>query len=1805
MGRLKRKVQKTKWEKSTKAIGISLTLIQMTNMYTPMISQASAAIESTTESNAESDQNTSVNNDVYGESDTSKLAIQTMQANSYSDMYMVDYAPRYSGLMTLEPVLQMEFSKNIKLGQGSIQIYRTDNDQLVENISISGSYMEGATYSFIDQHTIRVTTKQELADSLEYYIKVAPGTFEDTDGNDFSGISSPYAWVMRTPDFTAPTAKMITDYGNDHTDVSKLRLGLQFSERVRLNYGQIHIYRSSDDMEVGRLSSINGSLSGFNISGYSVHSGTGFEFKLSSGLSSEAYYINVDSGLFSDGVGNPYVGIHGTSQWNFSIAEQDWESPYLVNYSPQKQIDTLKPYMSMQFNENVKFGHGTIGIYRSNDDYVVQEFQVHSGVTYNGQLMISGALVQLPVPSNLEENTHYYVKVDPYAIYDLADNPSSGYAIFHPKEAWTFTTPNIHPLEVNHYEYQDGPTTHLMMQFSKYMQLKKGHITIHRQWDGMQIASLSQSSGYILSGYGATASMSGGSIDIAFVDGEESESYFVLIDSGVFVDMIGQPYGGIHNDTDWNFRIAGEDQRAPYLTRIWPEVGQTVATLQPRVNLEFNEPVQFGNGSISIYRSSDHQLVEKIQVLSGFTSNEEHSWSGIAMGFELPKALEENTEYYVNIEKGTVVDRSGNDFSGLTSDNWWTFKTPDVTAPTAKTITDYRDDNTVLSNLRLSLQFSERVRLKDGYIHVYRASDNQEVFRLSSIDGLLSGFNISGYFIHSGTGFEFMMMGPYTSDSYYINVDSGMFVDEVGHPYAGIHGTSQWNFSIAEQDWESPYLVNYSPQKQIDTLKPYMSMQFNENVKFGHGTIGIYRSINDSLVEEFQVNSGTTHNGQLMISGALVQLPMLSNLEENTHYYVKVDPYAIYDLADNRSSGYAIFHPKEAWTFTTPDIHPLEANYYEYQDGPTTHLMMQFSEPVQLKKGHITIHRQWDGTQIASLSQSSGYILSGYGATASMSGGSIDIAFVDGEESESYFVMVDSGVFVDMIGQPYSGIHNDTDWNFTIAGEDQRAPYLTRVEPRTGQMMETLKPRLHLDFNERVQFGNGSLSIYRSDDHQLVEKIQVLSGFTSTEEHFWSGIVMSFEIPEALEENTEYYVNIEEGTVVDRSGNRFSGLVSDNGWTFKTPDLTAPTAKTITDYHDGNNELINPSLRLEFSERVHMNYGQIHIYRASDNVEVGRLSSVDGVLSGFNISGYSIYSGAGFEFKFQDAESGELYYINIDSGLFVDEVGHPYAGIYGDSHWNFSIADYEAPYMIRIDPRIEVDQLDPKLNIEFNEFIKYGNGSISIYRSNDDQLIEKIPVLSGSTSSDSFFHSGSVVSFALANPLNEYTKYYVQINKGTFVDVAGNPFEGLDDKNSWNFMVHSPISPDLISSGYGSIAGSTIRNLPNNLTVGKFLANLRYTFNAEGEVLTTSGTVLNEERIITSGMKLNIWSHSSETKKIYSLEVGKPTSSKSDSDKKTGNNQPSTPVSFAPVNPESSPTSVPTATGGSGGAQPQATPTNSSTNGTPSVPAKTNPSAGNTVPVLTSSPNVLVIVAPVQATADTVSLPANNPSTNALVYYYDNNWDKWIAVPTTRDNTDLKATVPQGAWTSVIANSNIAQPQDTINSWANKDILKLMSLDIVQGDATGSYNPQQAVNRYEMAVMLAKVLRLDIPTVSTASVTTDNNAMPAWAEPYVRAVSEQGIMVGDNNGFNGTRSITREQLATMIGRMLPESTISSTPSVTYKDAKKVSSWATQGIEKVNALGLMSGYPDQTFRPNQEVTREEMAAVLSKLVDILK
>ncbi|WP_206099746.1 S-layer homology domain-containing protein [Longirhabdus pacifica] len=49
----------------------------------------------------------------------------------------------------------------------------------------------------------------------------------------------------------------------------------------------------------------------------------------------------------------------------------------------------------------------------------------------------------------------------------------------------------------------------------------------------------------------------------------------------------------------------------------------------------------------------------------------------------------------------------------------------------------------------------------------------------------------------------------------------------------------------------------------------------------------------------------------------------------------------------------------------------------------------------------------------------------------------------------------------------------------------------------------------------------------------------------------------------------------------------------------------------------------------------------------------------------------------------------------------------------------------------------------------------------------------------------------------------------------------------------------------------------------------------------------------------------------------------------------------------------------------------------------------------------------------------------------------------------------------------------------------------------------------------------------------------------------------------------------------------------------FKDVSK-ERWSYEAIEKVSKMGIMTGYPDDSFKPNQPITREEVAALITKL-----
>ncbi|MBO5180235.1 MAG: S-layer homology domain-containing protein [Clostridia bacterium] len=101
-----------------------------------------------------------------------------------------------------------------------------------------------------------------------------------------------------------------------------------------------------------------------------------------------------------------------------------------------------------------------------------------------------------------------------------------------------------------------------------------------------------------------------------------------------------------------------------------------------------------------------------------------------------------------------------------------------------------------------------------------------------------------------------------------------------------------------------------------------------------------------------------------------------------------------------------------------------------------------------------------------------------------------------------------------------------------------------------------------------------------------------------------------------------------------------------------------------------------------------------------------------------------------------------------------------------------------------------------------------------------------------------------------------------------------------------------------------------------------------------------------------------------------------------------------------------------------------------------------------------------------------------------------------------------------------------------------------------------------------------------------------------WAIPAIEYVMEKGLMQGKStDNFAAKDDLTRAEFATIISRML------SLDSYSYKSSSydDISNhWAKRSIQNVTAAGLMRGYGDNTFKPNENIKREEVAKVLAQL-----
>ncbi|MER2126612.1 S-layer homology domain-containing protein [Solibacillus sp.] len=106
------------------------------------------------------------------------------------------------------------------------------------------------------------------------------------------------------------------------------------------------------------------------------------------------------------------------------------------------------------------------------------------------------------------------------------------------------------------------------------------------------------------------------------------------------------------------------------------------------------------------------------------------------------------------------------------------------------------------------------------------------------------------------------------------------------------------------------------------------------------------------------------------------------------------------------------------------------------------------------------------------------------------------------------------------------------------------------------------------------------------------------------------------------------------------------------------------------------------------------------------------------------------------------------------------------------------------------------------------------------------------------------------------------------------------------------------------------------------------------------------------------------------------------------------------------------------------------------------------------------------------------------------------------------------------------------------------------------------------------------------------------DAQNHWATAYLNVANKlEGISGYEDNSLRPNSPVTRAEFVTILSRLLVMND-EKAEAVEFKDIDN--HWAQEAIVKLASLGLVNGYPNGTFNPDANITREEMSVLIARI-----
>lgn len=151
----------------------------------------------------------------------------------------------------------------------------------------------------------------------------------------------------------------------------------------------------------------------------------------------------------------------------------------------------------------------------------------------------------------------------------------------------------------------------------------------------------------------------------------------------------------------------------------------------------------------------------------------------------------------------------------------------------------------------------------------------------------------------------------------------------------------------------------------------------------------------------------------------------------------------------------------------------------------------------------------------------------------------------------------------------------------------------------------------------------------------------------------------------------------------------------------------------------------------------------------------------------------------------------------------------------------------------------------------------------------------------------------------------------------------------------------------------------------------------------------------------------------------------------------------------------------------------------------------------------------------------------------------------------------------------------------------------------ILGYQGGSFKPEQDITRAELAAIVGRITGVTTGTAAFSDVKSGS-----WASTVAGPAAASGIMTGYSDGtFKPNASITRAELAAALAKLLPQSGLNTSASAAGFRDLAAGHWATEAAAQLQAAGVITGYADGSFKPEQAITRAEAVTMINRLIGL--